>query len=143
MLAHMKEKKCTKCGEVKPFSEYQKNKQAKNGLRSECKVCKNAYYKANKEVFTERNNRHRENNPEYREQYYKENKDRILAYQKQYQKENKESIAEYQKQYYKAKKEKLNKNLWKTQKLTTKKEGTLRPLPPIIAAGPSATVALP
>ena len=82
----MSEKECTKCGEVKPFSEYHKNKVLKSGLRSECKACKNIYYKANKEIFTENNKRHRENNPEYREQYYQENKKVRNDYMIQYSK---------------------------------------------------------
>lgn len=33
------EKKCTKCGEVKPITEYHKGKRGKFGKRAECKVC--------------------------------------------------------------------------------------------------------
>lgn len=34
-----KEKICTKCGEIKLFSEFHKFKLAKHGIRSECKKC--------------------------------------------------------------------------------------------------------
>ena len=37
--------KCIKCGEVKPFSEFSKNRSKKDGLRSDCKVCQKAYRK--------------------------------------------------------------------------------------------------
>ena len=32
-------KTCTKCGEVKPFSEFNKNKSKPDGLGSECRAC--------------------------------------------------------------------------------------------------------
>ena len=84
----MSEKECTKCGEVKPFTEYNKNARNKtNGLQAQCRACNNIYYKANKEVFTERNKRYRENNPEYREQYYNKNKKALNQYRNQYGKE--------------------------------------------------------
>ena len=37
----MAEKRCSKCGEVKPVSEFGKNRSAKEGLQSWCKVCHN------------------------------------------------------------------------------------------------------
>ena len=47
-------KECTKCGESKELTEYHKNKQQKNGLAPQCKVCKTAntiaYYEKNKEA---------------------------------------------------------------------------------------------
>ena len=36
-------KTCPKCGEVKPFSEFRRNKSQKDGLSYECKVCHAAY----------------------------------------------------------------------------------------------------
>jgi len=38
------EKRCTKCGQVKPFSEFCKNRRRKGGLSSHCKACRRAYY---------------------------------------------------------------------------------------------------
>lgn len=38
-------KKCFKCGEVKPFSEFHKNKCQLDGLSSDCKACHAAYWK--------------------------------------------------------------------------------------------------
>jgi len=35
----MKTKQCTKCGEVKPFSEYHKDKNKELGITSRCKPC--------------------------------------------------------------------------------------------------------
>lgn len=35
-------KKCTKCGEVKPFKEFGFDKRVKSGLTSQCRMCRNA-----------------------------------------------------------------------------------------------------
>lgn len=43
------EKKCTKCHEVKPFSEYQKDARRTDGLRSNCKACVSQYQKERNE----------------------------------------------------------------------------------------------
>ena len=37
----METKKCSKCGEVKLFSEFYKHKSRKDGLHSQCKCCAN------------------------------------------------------------------------------------------------------
>ena len=46
-------KKCSKCGELKPFSEFHKKKNTKDGLRLECKKCMKEYYENNKEKMKE------------------------------------------------------------------------------------------
>lgn len=63
-------KQCTKCGELKPLSEFYKNKTCKGGYDHRCKSCiKNAITK------------HREQEPAevkaIQRQYYIDNKDRI------------------------------------------------------------------
>lgn len=45
----MNEKKCSKCGEVKPFEEFHKQKNGKYGLASQCKECRKKSKKENKE----------------------------------------------------------------------------------------------
>ena len=72
-------KTCTKCKERKPHSEFHKDNRAKDGLQSWCKGC----IKQNKE------------------QYYKENVEKIKQQQKQYRKENVEKIKQREKQYIK------------------------------------------
>jgi hypothetical protein len=42
----MKTKKCSKCGEVKPVSEFHKRAASKDGYATRCKVCKKAENKA-------------------------------------------------------------------------------------------------
>jgi hypothetical protein len=76
-------KKCTKCGETKPLAEFHKNKNGKNGRRSDCKACSLL-----------RVRRHQQENEahykKYRKQYYQENEAHLKKYQKQYYQENKE-----------------------------------------------------
>ena len=44
-VGFMSEKECTKCGEVKPFSEYSKCKGGRFGLHAKCKACFSKYMK--------------------------------------------------------------------------------------------------
>ena len=39
----MERKRCTKCGAVKPVTEFYTRKEGRSGLRSHCKVCKREY----------------------------------------------------------------------------------------------------
>lgn len=71
-------KKCTKCLEDKPRSEFYKDNRAKDGLRSHCKSCVQG-----------RNKRH-----------YLENKDKINERAKQYYLKNKSVLTERQAQRY-------------------------------------------
>lgn len=67
------EKKCSKCGRLRPLSGYSKLANAKDGLQSVCKACVNEYsrirYEAKKEELKE-----------YQRQYRQENPDKINAY---------------------------------------------------------------
>lgn len=47
-------KTCTKCGKEKPLEEFHKNCQAKDGRRSACSLCINAYARAVSRRFRER-----------------------------------------------------------------------------------------
>jgi hypothetical protein len=62
-------KRCTKCGEVKPLSEFYKNKRQSSGLNPSCKACKGKYYKgylsSNREKVNARNKAYREANPDW------------------------------------------------------------------------------
>lgn len=55
-------KKCSKCNEVKPYEEFQRRKDSKDGYRSQCKECFNNhqrnYYNKNKEHIRERNKKY-------------------------------------------------------------------------------------
>ena len=89
-------KKCTKCGETKDLTEFNKDKSRKNGRTPSCKECRKQYYQANRERFAER-----------KKQYHQENREQILEYQKQYRKANREKLTKQKKQYYQENPEKL------------------------------------
>ena len=44
----MKTKRCSKCGETKPVSEFFKDKTKKDGYRSGCKACHKAYFQSHR-----------------------------------------------------------------------------------------------
>jgi hypothetical protein len=109
----MEGKTCTKCGEWKPFKEYYKRKDRKDGFRSECKVChiagKSKYYEANKEQIIEKKHQHYQENKEEiltkKKEYYVVNREHTLNRVKQHYQENKERIKKQGKIRYEAKKE--------------------------------------
>jgi hypothetical protein len=83
-------KKCTKCGEDKDLSEFQKDKSKKDGLRPNCKFCA--------------------------KKYTTENSDKRKLYDKQYYLKNKEKINERKTNYCRLKRKqdcfyKFKKNL--------------------------------
>lgn len=84
----MESKICTKCNTNKLFSEFNKDKNTKNGLTYYCKEClnniKKEYYLKNKEKEKERYRLYREANPdkikETKDKYNKNNKDKAKEY---------------------------------------------------------------
>ena len=99
-------KVCSKCVEVKPLSEFDKDKKTKDGLSYRCKSCKKAYREANKEKIKSYsktyNKAYREANKEKIKAYQEVNKEKIKAYREA----NKERTKSYNKAYYEANKEK-------------------------------------
>ncbi len=65
----METKRCSKCGEEKPISEFPKSKGYKNGIRSVCRKCKYVTDKKWRES-------HREHLREYRRRYMKAYRER-------------------------------------------------------------------
>lgn len=51
-------KKCSKCGKTKPLSEFNKDKNRKDGLYPQCKKCKGEYQKDHKEEHNTRNRKY-------------------------------------------------------------------------------------
>jgi murein L,D-transpeptidase YcbB/YkuD len=84
----MNHKKCSRCGIVKDFGSFYKNKNMKYGLQGQCKDCNREYQRENKEERAE-----------YKRNYYKSNKESIETKKRKYQSENKEKIAEYKRRY--------------------------------------------
>lgn len=68
-------KKCSKCHELKPETEFYKDKRTKDGLKCQCKKCHN------KTSFATRDkDKHRKNNKEYMRRTYQNNPDKVRAY---------------------------------------------------------------
>lgn len=68
-------KRCTKCGEEKPLSEYHRNRRVKSGYTSSCKACRKAYNCAyNQRADVKEKHREREKirrqRADVKEQYY-------------------------------------------------------------------------
>lgn len=110
----MPSKICSKCGIEKPFDNFYKRKDSKDGYRNDCKDCKNIMfknlYKSNKDKINEKHKEYNKNNKKeikkYHEEYYQENKEKISKKIKEYCENNKEKRKEFHKKYYQENKEK-------------------------------------
>ena len=84
MILTKRTKRCPKCEEIKPKSDFHKDKSKKDGLVSSCKPChkatNKAWNQANKEKYKAR-----------QKEYYQANKEKYKAYSEA----NKEKIEEY------------------------------------------------
>lgn len=90
MITIVTEKVCAKCGELKPSSQFYKNKKSKTRLSSWCKECHENHRIQNIDRYKAMN-----------KEYAKKNRDKIIAYQKEYRVKNKELIREKaQKRYF-------------------------------------------
>jgi len=101
-------KVCSRCKKGKPYSDFYKNKNSKDGRRSICKICNNLdakkYYDENKESLNLKSKKYNNKNKNKLKAYRKKNKKRIYNYYKKWNKENQDKI----KQYYNDNKELRN-----------------------------------
>lgn len=96
------EKRCNKCQEVKPVSEFQKESRALNGYKPRCKICTNEYYRSQYQKIKVNKSRqqkeyyllNKEDKLIYSKNYYKLNKEKRKAKGKEWNKKNKKLIAE-------------------------------------------------
>ena len=72
-------KKCAKCGELKPYTTFNKTKRYKDGYGSWCKSCQKQY-----------RDQYNRDNPEYQKQYRIKHRKKTKQYNKEYQEHNKE-----------------------------------------------------
>lgn len=106
-------KKCTKCNEIKPKSEFGNHKLTKDKLQCHCKLCINLT-----------SSKHKASNPEWSKEHYlsrqdhykskaseryNNQKDIILDKQKEWVEKNKEKVKVYYKEWVERNKDKLNK----------------------------------
>jgi len=89
---------CTKCGLLKPLSEFYKNKRGKNGLSSTCKGCNAEYAKTC-------NAKHKEKRNAQSREWRLNNLERSKATEKQWKEANPERVKENRKKYYENNKE--------------------------------------
>lgn len=89
-------KSCSKCGEVRFFSEFVGRSDRKDGCGAECKLCRNARARAawarNPEYYREKH-KQKVSDPKYKaisEKWRNENRDHINKNQKKYRKVNPE-----------------------------------------------------
>lgn len=103
-------KHCTKCGQEKPLTSFQKHSAHKDGLDARCKTCaaarQKAYCEANREKVAAKNKNYREANKKkvaaIQKAYYEANKKKLAANQKDYCKANREKLTALHKAWYKA-----------------------------------------
>ena len=78
-------KKCTRCLEDKPKSEFYKNAAKKDGLDIYCRQCQGQmskeYYVMNREREKKRAAAWRENNPDYRKEWGEKNPDKVKEHE--------------------------------------------------------------
>lgn len=77
-------KTCTKCGETKPRADFNKRAAAKDGLRSQCKICDRAEaakWKSDNSARASENTR----------KWKQDNADKVSAYNREYHANNKEA----------------------------------------------------
>lgn len=97
----MKTKRCTKCGEVRPYEMFNKTKAAADGHVFKCKICYKDYHK----TYYKDN---RDKKLDAARSYYKINKKKINAYQKTYRETNKERLKKKNRDYIQANKNRHN-----------------------------------
>ena len=103
----MNTKFCYKCNENKPLDAFGKNKSKKDGLSTECKLCKKMqdrkYYENYADKVKQSAKQYREANPKKVAQAkvncYLKNKDKYKKMKNAWRKSNPEKIYEYQKAY--------------------------------------------
>ena len=78
-----KEKKCTKCDEVKGLDGFHKDNSRRDGLSNKCKSCEKEYHQENKGPIADRKNKYRQEKKEYIKEYARnwrgENLDKVNA----------------------------------------------------------------
>jgi len=102
-------KNCSKCGIEKEYSEFYRDKNKKDGFRSQCKSCIKKYNQENKEDIKKYREENKEKRKEYNKKYNQENKEKISLRDKKYREENKEKIDLRMKKYYQKNKEERKK----------------------------------
>lgn len=101
-------KYCKKCNQIKTFEYFSKNTRAKDGLQSQCVICKKEYYRKNIEKYLELKKiyyqKHADTIKKNKKQYYRANKEKIYKRQQKYREKNKERLTKHANAYLKKRK---------------------------------------
>lgn len=97
-----KTKICITCKVEKAIEEYGKRSANKDGINNKCKVCTREYNRAQ-----HRKNRKKEN--ERSRQYYRDNRERLVAYRAEYYERNRDLVNAQKRKHYRENKEQLIK----------------------------------
>jgi len=116
-------KRCTKCGEEKPLSEFYRNGGKKNGYRPKCRKCTSKHLKESSsyEDRLAKCREYRANNIEKCKRsyadWYAKDPGKKKEYNSRYVKENSISVGAYQKRYYSsnADKRRAKSSEWKNK----------------------------
>jgi hypothetical protein len=117
------EKRCSGCKELKPLSNFCKNKNRNGGLHYYCKECIKVNRENNKEALAQRHKVYYENNKatlgQWQKVYYENNKEKIAERRKVIYENNKEFYTQRNKVYYENNKKNIaNRSLiYRNQKL--------------------------
>jgi hypothetical protein len=84
----MKDKKCSKCKNIMPISEFAKRKDSKDGYQYQCRKCL-------KQCLKQWGEENKEHKKQYQKQWHKNNKE----HEKQWREDNKVYMKEYKKQW--------------------------------------------
>ncbi len=104
----MESKVCTNCGLEKNMCDFGPRKDSKDGLQSQCKVCKNKSSKEYKERNKDKIKIYRENGKDKMKIYRETNKEKIKDQNTKWYLENKEKSLERSKNWAKNNREKAN-----------------------------------
>lgn len=104
-----KRKKCKSCGRTRLIKFFNKNCQAKDGIRIYCKDCQKKqsknYYSQNKEQVLERTRAHKAENKEYYNEYFakyrEENREGLLIQHRDYYQQNRDKVLKRTKEWSK------------------------------------------
>lgn len=102
VMAEIKGKQCSTCGEMKPLSEFHKSKKERDGHRSRCKDCRKIKepYSAVKEYQDKYRETNRTRIQTYFHSYNAKRASRQAEYYTSWKEANKETWEAYQKEYY-------------------------------------------
>jgi len=93
------DKRCPKCGEIKPLCEFGKHRGNPDGFAYSCTECRADYRQEHRADIAAYNKQWNDDNASYHKQWYKKNPEKALAYVKRYHEQNREKRAAYMKQW--------------------------------------------